>query len=79
MKFRLLPRWANLRKLGRFKFVVLISATVTALQWCGDLIFKAAVHPEKCTLRFLGWSLFAFYMWRHFEASYKRYHQNKNP
>jgi hypothetical protein len=79
MKFRLLPRWTHLRKLGRYKFVVLFSATLTALQWVGDLIFKVAVHPEKYTLRFLGWGIFAFYMWRHFEASYKRYYQNKNP
>ncbi len=79
MKFRLLPRWAQLRKLGRVKFSLLFSSAVTALQVVGDLTFGSAISPEKYLLRFLCWSLFAFYMWRRAETSFERYGENEKP
>ena len=77
MKFRLLPRWAQLRKLGRGKFSLVFSSTVTAVQFLGDLTFGSAISPEKYLLRFLCWSLFAFFMWRRAEASFERYGENE--
>jgi hypothetical protein len=73
MKFRLLPRWAQLRKLGRLKFSLLFSSTATLPQFIGDLGFGSVISPEKYLLRFLCWSLFAFYMWRRAESSFERY------
>jgi len=77
MKFRFLPRWAQLRKLGRIKFSLVFSSTVTGVQFLGELTFGSAVSSEKYLLRFLCWSLFAFFMWRRAEASFERYGQNK--
>lgn len=79
MKFRLLPRWAQLRKLGRLKFVLVFSSTVTLAAFLGDLTFGSAISPEKYLLRFLCWSLFAFYMWRRAETSFERYGENEKP
>jgi hypothetical protein len=77
MKFRLLPRWAQLRKLGRVKFVLVFSSTVTLAAFLGDVIFGSAIAPEKHLLRFLCWSLFGFFMWRRAEASFERYGENE--
>ena len=77
MKFRLLPRWAQLRKVGRVKFVLVFSSTVTLAAFLGDVIFGSAISSEKHLLRFLCWSLFAFFMWRRAEASFERYGENE--
>lgn len=80
MKFRLLPNWAQLRKLGRLRFSVLLSTTLTVLQFIGDLSFGSAIVPKKYLLQFLCWILFAFFMWRRAEASFERYgEKEKNP
>lgn len=77
MKFRLLPRWAQWRKLGRIKFALVFSVTLTTAAWLGDLTFGARISPEKYLWRFLGWGLFATFMWRRLETSYKRYAETK--
>lgn len=77
MKLRLLPRWAQLRKLGRVKFVLVFSSTVTLAAFLGDVIFRSAISSEKHLLRFLCWSLFAFYLWRRAETSFERYGENE--
>lgn len=77
MKFRLLPRWAQLRKLGRVKFALVFSSTVTLAAFLSDVIFGSAISSEKHLLRFLCWSLFAFFMWRRAEASFERYGENE--
>ncbi len=77
MKFRLLPSWSQLRKLGRLKFCLFFSSSVTVVQLLADLSFGFIISPEKHLLRFLCWNLFAFFMWRRAEASFKRYGDNK--